>query len=81
MGMTAKVTSLMLKLDKLSEKYNDEDDEDNDGAVVPETVEANGTRRTSSPGTESLLTGDVAPGTSNDAGDDSGTSSDEPALA
>jgi hypothetical protein len=92
MGMTAKVTSLMLKLDKLSEKYNDDDDdEDDDEAVVPETVEANGTRRTSSPGTESLLTGDVAPGTSNDAGDDSGTTgndagddsgtSDEPALA
>jgi hypothetical protein len=72
MGMTAKVTSLMTKLDKLSEKAHEEVDEDDDEAVVvPETgVEANGTRRTSSPGTESLLTGNVAPGTSNDAGDD-----------
>jgi hypothetical protein len=81
MGMTAKVTSLMAKLDKLSEKTNEEDNEDDedDEGVVPETVEANETRRTSSPGTESLLTGDVAPGSSNDAGDDSGTS-DEAAV-
>jgi hypothetical protein len=76
MGMTAKVTSLMAKLDKLSEKTNEEDNEDDEEGVVPETVEANGTRRTSSPGTESLLTGDVAPGSSNDAGDDPGSSND-----
>jgi hypothetical protein len=45
MGITAKVTSLMTKLDKLSEKANEEDDEDDDEAVVPQTVEANGTRK------------------------------------
>jgi hypothetical protein len=53
-GMTAKVPSLMAKLDKLSEKTNEDDNDDNEG-VVPETVEANETRRTSSPGTKSLL--------------------------